>query len=112
MRSQPAHRLDVELPRPPANGRSHPASSSAATGQVGVPVTTTPTTLAVAWSLLPLACIVPNAEMGTGVPRLRLVALRHQHVADLVVRHRQIALPPGVAGAGVASRSRMARLSR
>ena len=36
-----------------------------------------------------------------GLQRSRKVALRHLHVADLVVRHRQIALPAGVAGIGL-----------
>ena len=36
-----------------------------------------------------------------GLQRRREVALRAQHVADLVVRHRQVALPAGVAGIGL-----------
>ena len=39
--------------------------------------------------------------VAVGFQRARRVALRHQHVADLVVRHRQIALPSGVAGVGL-----------
>ena len=36
-----------------------------------------------------------------GLQRLGELALRHQHVADLVVRDRQIALPAGIAGVGL-----------
>ena len=35
-----------------------------------------------------------------GFERLGKIALRHQHVADLVVRDREIALPAGIAGVG------------
>ena len=36
-----------------------------------------------------------------GFQRLREVALRHQHVADLAVGHREIALPARIAGVGL-----------
>ena len=39
--------------------------------------------------------------VAVGLERAGKVALRHLHVADLVVRHRQIALPAGVAGIGL-----------
>ena len=39
--------------------------------------------------------------VAVGFQRTRKVALRHLHVADLVVQHRQIALPVGVAGIGL-----------
>jgi hypothetical protein len=38
--------------------------------------------------------------VAVGLQRARPVALRDLHVAHLVVRHRQIALPAGVAGIG------------
>ena len=45
-----------------------------------------------------------------GLQRLRQIALRHLHVADLLVGDREVALPAGVAGVGLASRSVIARL--
>src|SRR5580658_1926395 len=33
--------------------------------------------------------------------RLQQIALRHQHVANKIARHRQVALPAGVAGVGL-----------
>jgi len=40
------------------------------------------------------------------------IALRHQHVADTIVGHRQVALPAGVAGSAFARRSLMASPAR
>ena len=39
--------------------------------------------------------------VAVGLERAGKVALRHLHVANFVVRHRQIALPAGVAGIGL-----------
>jgi hypothetical protein len=44
--------------------------------------------------------------------RFRQIALRRQHIADLAVGDRQIALPARIAGIGFARRSMIARLSR
>ena len=42
-----------------------------------------------------------DEAVAVGRQRARKVALRDLHVADLVVRHREIALPAGVAGIGL-----------
>ena len=44
--------------------------------------------------------------VAVGLERAGKVALRHLHVADLAVRHRQIALPAGVAGIGLSPAGR------
>ena len=45
--------------------------------------------------------LADGEAVAVGFERARQVALGHQHVADLLVRHRQIALPAGVAGIGL-----------
>ena len=45
--------------------------------------------------------LADGEAVAVGFERAGKVALRHLHIADLLVRHRQIALPAGVAGIGL-----------